>query len=160
MMGRALLVIGSLAWAGFAVNGVLGYFIAGQTSRLSTHILLGLVSALLLLFSHSWILFYFIGTGRAVKETVAEHGLEAALIEETRRFKRATSPWLMLAILLAIATFVVGGGVVSGSVPRRLHGALFLVTLVVQGWALWVEARALAANDRLMAGLNRRLAGS
>ena len=46
---------------------------------LQPHLLLGLVACLLLLFSHSWVMFYLIGTGKAIKDAVNENQLETEL---------------------------------------------------------------------------------
>jgi 4-hydroxybenzoate polyprenyltransferase len=156
MMGRALLVVGWVSTLGFAAAGVAGYGAAG-TATFQLHLLLALVSTLLLLFSHCWILFYLIGTGKAIKEAVAENGLEPELVAATRRFKQRSSGWGMLAMLLAMATMVLGGGVLAGAVPRWLHHALFYVAALVQVVTLVREHAVLAANDSLMASIDRRL---
>ena len=158
MMGRALLIVGWLATLGLVANGVGGYLLGSTLLSLTPHLLLGLVACLLLLFSHSWVMFYLIGTGKAIKDAVAEHRLEAELAERTKGFKSRTYPWLMLAMGLAIATFVLGGGYVAGAVPSWIHVALFYATLAVQVWTLVVEGRVLSANDRLMQDINQRLA--
>jgi hypothetical protein len=159
MMGRALLVVGALATIAMLATAVLGYGLPDpfETRDLSNHLLLGVLASLLLLFSHCWILFYLIGTGKALKQAVAEHGLEPEIIEQTKRFKVRSNPWLMLAILFAMATFVVGGGVATKAVPAWVHHGLFLVALVVQVWALRVELEVLTANEKLMRSVDRRL---
>jgi hypothetical protein len=153
MMGRSLLVVGSLATVGLVATAVVSF--AG--AEFTLHVLLALVSSLLLLFSHSWIMFYLIGTGKAIRETVAEHSLETALVGETRRFKSEVFPSILLAVGLAMATFILGGGVYTRAVPSWVHHALFWITLVVQVRTLWLEQRVLLANERLMAGIDRRL---
>ncbi|HVR29814.1 MAG TPA: hypothetical protein VMS86_09810 [Thermoanaerobaculia bacterium] len=158
MMGRALLIVGWLATVGFVANGVIGYLLGDTLQALTPHLLLGLVACLLLLFSHCWVMFYLIGTGKAIKEAVAEHRLEAELAERTKGFKSRTYPWLLLAMGLAIATFVLGGGYVAGAVPGWIHEALFYVTLAVQVWTLLLEGQVLLANERLMHEINQRLA--
>jgi len=160
MMGRALLIVGAMATLGLAAAAVLGYMLQGPVgSEMSRHVLVALASCLLLLFSHCWIMFYLIGTGKAIKEAVNENGLEPFLIEETKRFKNASYPSLMLAMTLAIATFVLGGGVATGAVPSWVHHVLFYATVVVQARALWIENRVLVENERLMADINGRLSG-
>jgi hypothetical protein len=156
MMGRALLVVGWLATAGFAAAGVAGYQVE-EASQMGTHLLLGLVASLLLLFSHCWIMFYLVGTGKAIKTTVAEHGLEDSLVEQTKDFKNRSYPWLMLALGLAMATFILGGGVATKALPGWVHHSLFYLTLPVQIWALLVEQRVLTANEELMRDIDRRL---
>jgi MFS family permease len=160
MMGRALLIVGAMATLGFIASAVLGYTLAAPTDAdMPLHVLVGLASCLLLLFSHCWIMFYLIGTGKAIKEAVNENGLEASLIEETKRFKNASYPSLMLAMTLAIATFVLGGGVATGAMPSWVHHVLFYATVLVQARALWIENGVLVDNEKLMADINGRLSG-
>jgi len=157
MMGRALLIVGWLATAGLVATGVAGLS-AGQSSEsFSTHVLLALLAALLMLFSHCWIMFYLIGTGKAIKAAVAENDLEAAFIEKTKDFKNDSYPSLMLAMGLVMATFICGGAGFLGALPLWVHHLLALPTLVVQIWALVIEGRVLMANQRLMNGIDRLL---
>ncbi len=122
------------------------------------HVLIGLATCLLLLFSHCWIMFYLIGTGKAIKQAVAEGGLPQELVEETKEFKNRSYPWLMLAMVLAMATFILGGGVDTGSVSRWVHQGMFLVTLAVQLRALWIEHLVLRANEHLLRRVERMVA--
>src|SRR5438128_12283256 len=110
MMGRALLIVGVMATIGLIVSAFLGYGLHGPVGpEMQRHVLVALASCLLLLFSHCWIMFYLIGTGKAIKEAVNENGLEPRLIEETKRFKNVSYPWLMMAMAAAMATFILGG---------------------------------------------------
>lgn len=159
-MGRALLVIGWCGTAAFVATAVLGYR-ADSMESMGRHMLLALVACFLLLFSHCWILFFLIGTGKAVKEAVARAGLSSELVERTKRFKMESNPPMMLAMLLVMATFIVGGGVQTQVVPTWIHHGLFIVTLAAQLWTLAVEHRVVAANARLLRevdGLARRAA--
>ncbi len=159
MMGRSLLVVGALATVGLLATGLLGYGLTTpyDVEALSTHLLIAVITSLLLLFSHCWILFYLIGTGKVLKQAVAEHGLEEEIAEETRQFKKRSNPALMLAMMLAMATFVVGGGVATGAIDGWVHAALFYGTLAVQVWALWIEYEVLSRNERLMRSVHQRL---
>ncbi|MEE9562253.1 MAG: hypothetical protein V3W50_04190 [Thermoanaerobaculia bacterium] len=156
MMGRALLMIGWLAALGLLIAGFQGFSVAG-TDGLSRHVLLALLASLLLLFSHCWILFYLIGTGKVIKGAVVEYGLDPEMLDQIREFKNQTSPWLLLAMILAIATFVLGGAVVTKTVPAWAHQTLFYVTVVVQIVTLRRETRVLIANERLISDINRRV---
>jgi hypothetical protein len=157
MMGRALLIVGWMATLGFAASAGVGYFLPSIDEGMRLHILLALASSLLLLFSHCWIMFYLIGTGRAIKDAVRAGGLPPELYERTKDFKNRSYPSLMLAVGLAMATFILGGGVYTGAVPLWVHHGLFWLTLAAQLRALVLEGRVLVANDRLMADINRRL---
>lgn len=156
MMGRALLMIGWLAALGLLIAGFHGYVVDG-TDGLSRHVLLALLASLLLLFSHCWILFYLIGTGKVIKGAVVEYGLDPAVVDQTREFKSQTSGWLLLAMILAIATFVAGGAVVTKTVPAWAHQTLFYVTVIVQIVTLRRETRVLIANEELIADINQQV---
>lgn len=160
MMGRALLVVGWLATLGLVATGVERYLPrTADDPTLQPHILLALVSSLLLLFAHCWIMFYLIGTGKALKDAVREHRLEADIVERTKHFKNRSYPWMMAAMGLAMAAFILGGGTFTGAVPLAVHLALVVVTLVVQVWTLVIEGQVLVANDRLMKDVDRRISG-
>jgi len=161
MMGRALLIVGVMATLGLIASAVLGYGLHGPLGQeMQRHVLVALASCLLLLFSHCWIMFYLIGTGKAIKEAVREHGLEQKLVEDTKRFKNLSYPWLMLAMATAMATFILGGGAATGSLPSWIHHVLFYVTLLSQARALQLEWRVLEENETLIANLDLRLAGA
>ena len=161
MMGRALLIVGAMSTLGVIAAAVAGYTLHGPTdANMPLHVLIALASSLLLLFSHCWIMFYLIGTGKAIKDAVRENGLESDIIEETKRFKNESYPWLMLAMGLVMATFILGGGVATGVVPRWIHHLLFYLAAASQGYALWVERRVLIQNERLMGDVYRRLAAA
>ncbi len=159
MMGRSLLIVGALATVGLLVTAVLGYQLAEpfDIGSVSNHLIAAVITSLLLLFSHCWILFYLIGTGKALKDAVAEHGLESEIVERTKDFKRRSSGLLTLAMLLAMATFVVGGGVATAAIESWVHHTLFLLAAAVQVWALWVEAQVLTENERLLRSVDSRL---
>jgi hypothetical protein len=159
MMGRALLIVGAMATLGVIAAAVVGYTLHGATDAdMPLHVLIGLASSLLLLFSHCWIMFYLIGTGKAIKDAVKEGGLDPAFIEETKRFKNESYPSLMLAMGLVMATFILGGGVATTAVPSWVHHVLFYCALAAQGYSLRVERRVLTDNERLMGEIDRRLA--
>ena len=111
-----------------------------------------------LLFSHCWIMFYLIGTGKAIREAVEEYDLEPEMVEKTKAYKSDSYPWLMLAMGMIIATFVLGGGAYSGAIGSWMHHALFYLTVGVQVWTLLIEGRVLLSNERLMTEINRRAA--
>ena len=148
-----------MATLGLIGTGVLGYLVADVGSA-GLHVLIALASSLLLLFSHCWIMFYLIGTGKAVKQAVADEGLSPELVEETKELKNRSYPWLMLAMGLAMATFILGGGVDTGAIPSWVHQAMFLITLFVQLKTLWIEHLVLLDNTALLGRVERLAAVS
>jgi len=155
-MGRALLILGWLATGGLLATGLHGFQV-GVEGGLGLHLLVGLFSSLLILFSHSWIMFYLIGTGKAVKTAVADHDLDRSLAEKTVEFKNRSYPWLMSAIGAVMITFIIGGGVATKVIPSWVHALLFGATLLVQIRALVLEGEVVLANDRLMRQVEREI---
>jgi len=148
-MGRALLILGWLATAGLLSTGFLGFQVTPE-SGVGLHLLVALFSSLLILFSHSWIMFYLIGTGKAIKTAVTEHALDAEYAVRTIEFKNRSYPWLMLAMGVVMVTFIIGGGVATRVVPPWIHSLLFGAALLVQIRSLVLEGQVLLANDGLM----------
>jgi len=156
MMGRALLIVGWIATIGIVVTGFLGYGL-GPGQSIGLHLLFALISALLLLFSHCWIMFYLIGTGKAIKEAVASASLDPDIIEKTKEYKNRSYPSLMLAMSLAMVMFILGGGVATKAIPVWVHHGLFIVTLIVQFRTLMIEGKVLVENEALMSEVDRLL---
>ena len=150
MMGRALLVVGWLATGGLLYTAFLGFQTTPEDG-LGRHLLVALASSLLLLFSHCWIMFYLIGTGKAVKVAVAEHDLAEQFVDTTKELKNRSYPALMLAMGAVMATFIVGGGVATVVIPAWVHTTLFFISIAVQVRALLIEGSVLFANERLLA---------
>ncbi|MGB5162717.1 MAG: hypothetical protein WBP10_08145 [Thermoanaerobaculia bacterium] len=156
MMGRALLMVGWISTGGLVLTGILGHRV-GEQGSLGWHLLAALFSTLLLLFSHSWILFYLIGTGKAIKTAAQEYDLGGNLAAQTRAFKNRSNSWLMLAMMAVMATFIVGGGVATRVLPVWVHSSLFWTTLAIQVWTLVIEGKVLGDNERLMRQVDRQV---
>ena len=156
-MGRALLILGWLATAGLLLTGLLGFQVSRETG-VGTHLLVALFSSLLILFSHSWIMFYLIGTGKAVKTAVAEHGLDVGYSAKTIEFKNRSYPWLMAAMGAVMVVFIIGGGVATRVIPPWIHLILFAVAFAIQIRSLVLEGEVILANDRLMREVDQEIA--
>jgi hypothetical protein len=164
MMGRALLVLGLLGTAGLIAAAVLGYGLGGAAdTQVRAHVLLSLGAALVLMFSHTWIVLYLLATGRVISQVVRERGWQEAPeaqsgpLEQARRLRLRVIPWLVATIAAVAATFLTGGAALAGAVPAAVHHALFYLTLGLQGGAMLAERRVLAGHERLAAELGRRL---
>lgn len=158
MMGRSLLIVGLLGTIAVAVAGALGFGVHSPADPgMQQHVVAALVASLPILFSHSWILLYLLGTGRMIRDAVREGGLAAELLADSRRLRRACYAWLLLAAGLVAADFLVGGAVAANAARPWVHQTLFWTALAAQAIALWAEWRALAANERLMGEVDQRL---
>jgi hypothetical protein len=141
--------------------GLAGAFLVGWgTSRgwfsAEAHLYVAITAASLALFAHSMVLFYFIGTGKTLKEIVARFGLEPEILRQIRWFKAQTSGPLTLACAAVITSSALGGRILIGqsSTPHFWAAAL---TVVLNTWAVGREVRSIALNVGLFNELGERL---
>ena len=160
-MAIALLAGTLLALAGFLLTSVQGLVVAAHVAQsgpavrllVTKHVAYAIPTVLLSLFSQSMVIFFFIGTGRLVKDEIAAYA-EAerrAVLAVLRDFKRRTSPPATFALLSAIAVFVLGGAAHTRALPPWVHLAASLMAVATHLWALVAEWSAFLENGRLMA---------
>ena len=104
-------------------------------------------------------MFYFIGTGKQLKDLVASLPEGGNIIQRTKVFKAKVFPPALWAMLFTMATFIIGGGVqVRASwTPPLLHGALAAASLYFNIVAFWKEAKYMMENNILMEEVDRLL---
>jgi hypothetical protein len=156
----ALLSATALALAGLLFTSVQGFGVAsalasgaGSAKAIVTqHVGLAIPTVLLSLFSQSMVIFYFIGTGRLVKDEVARYpeGERRAILRALSRFKQKTSPPATFALLSSIAVFVLGGAAHTRALPAWVHLAASLTAVLLHAWALVAEWRVFGENTALM----------
>ncbi len=159
-MAIALLLTTVLALAGFLATGAQGLLVASAlhsaaplAGRLVTrHVGYAIPTVLFSLFSQSMVIFYFIGTGKLVKEEIASYQdvERRAVLAALRRFKAKTSPPATFALLSAIGVFVLGGAVHTSALPPWTHLTASLAAVAIHSWALAAEWKTFAENHRLM----------
>jgi hypothetical protein len=153
MMAQALIALGLAAFLALTVVAGSGYGIARGWVAAERHMLLAIPAALFQLFGHSLTMFYFIGTGRRIKEWAAAAGGHPEVLAQARAFKSRIFPPATLALALVIAAFVLGGGTSTRVVPRLLHGAVAVAAVAAAGFALYREALGIAETVLLMRSL-------
>ena len=144
-MAQFLLITTLLTIAGLIATGVFG-FLASPTHA-AQHIFFALGTVILGLFSQSMTMFFFIGTGKEIKD---KSNQDADAVRKTKAFKSKVFPAAMYAIAALMVTFIMGGGVPSGKTPRWLHDTLAAVTLVLFARAYYAQLRAMEENARLI----------
>ncbi len=163
-MAFALLLATAAAAAGFVVSSVFGFILAAHGPHdplirmlVSRHVLYSIPAVLLSLFSQSMVIFYFIGTGRLVKDEIAGYSAERQIpvLKALRRFKAKTSPAATFSMLSAIFVFVVGGWVHTAGPATRasahfVHLGASVLALLLHFWALFAEYPVFVENNRLM----------
>ena len=147
-MAQFLLITTLLSIAGLIATSVAGFVsIPGHHAQ---HIFLALGTVVLGLFSQSMTMFFFIGTGKQIKDKAKGGEHESDVRKSTRALAMRVSPAATYAMAILMVTFIMGGGVSTGKTPRWLHLTLSAMTIVFYARAYWIEIRAMEQNARLM----------
>ena len=165
---RFLIILDAAFIAGTVTLGIA----LGDAESILRHYVAGLLTCIFTCLLHVLVLFYFIGTGKDIREAVEK---DPALREEyvpwTRAQKNKVFPAATLAIILIIVATLMGGEVHSrilayngGAIlPLRavpawwVHLLLVLGAIVVNAYAFLVEVAAVRENRRGIEDLNLRL---
>jgi hypothetical protein len=150
-----ILSIGAVA--GMLYTAAVGRGLAGPEHLVARHWQSAIWTVLLVLFSHTLVLFYFLATGKQLRVLMQDsgRGVNRAYLSDLRLFKSRVFPWVLAAQFTTIATFVVGAGVLVGAVPRVVHAALGLAALASNLVGVAVEIACIERNSRLIQAIER-----
>jgi hypothetical protein len=144
-MAQALLISTLVTIGGLIVTILMGF--RATPVHTANHIIIALVTVVVGLFSQSMTMFFFIGTGKELKEKSEQ---DADVVQRTKAFKSRVFPAAMWAMTAIMITFITGGGVGSGRTPIWLHDALAALSIFMFARAYWIQIRAMNENANLM----------
>ena len=160
-MGRCLLVtcwLAELFLVFVLLQGLASTYAPGAipafTSKAS-HVVWGFLATVVTLFAHTITMFYFIGTGVAVKDEAKKNASLVPLYERTRRFKARTSGSLTLAPLILMAASIVGAGTAGVSIAPSVHLWMEVAAVAFNVWTLVRVTGVIGENMLLMEEANR-----
>ena len=163
-MAQTLRYLASMLTAAIMLTVGLGFasiLIPGQPRDKDTfivHFVCGLFTSVGILFVHSLIFIYFLGTGRWVKEvTIAYRMPDEPWHKQTRELKRATFPPALFSMLIGIAAAAAGAGAQLQAWPWYLHMTLGLLTLLINLWAFRIELRNVTINAGIIDAVMREV---
>ena len=155
-MSAALITATIISLLGLAATAVLGY-----TARVDTDVLrhatFGVFVTMTTLLSHSMMMFYLIGKGRAVREAAAEGGLSGDYAAEIARLRRPVFSMGSGAMVLTMVTAILGASVDTHVLPPAVHAFFAYGSLAANLMTFRLELIALAASARIVADVNRLL---
>lgn len=128
-----------------------------STAVLARHISIGIFSTMITLLSHSMMMFYFLGKGKAVREAAAEGGLSTEFERRIAFVRKPVFSIGTLAMIVTMITALAGASVDTGVLPSGVHGVLAYSCLALNLFALRVEIAALTESGRIVAEVNRLL---
>jgi len=144
----ALTLLALFTVVGLGLSFVAGWTLAHTAGAMAArHVAIAIPSVLFSLFTQSMVLFFFIGTGKLLKEAAAKRPDEAGrnyILARVRDFKVRTSG---LATLAPITALVAG---LTARAPAWVHLTAAAVTLLVHVRAFFVEVVAMSETNQLM----------
>lgn len=123
----------------------------------SSHLLIGLLAAILSVALHCLIFAIFTGSGKDTRLLVEDLGLNSAFVARTKRFKKEVFPPALYAILAILILISLGGALsVLGTAGwvRWIHGILAWFVVAYNLWTFWREYQAVKENSQLLQEIN------
>jgi hypothetical protein len=158
-MAAALVTALALSLAGLVYTAFIGYTALGE-SALLRHTTFGVFVTMITLLTHSMLMFYLIGKGKAVREAAAEGGLTGAHAAEIARLRRPVFSIATIAMGITMAAAILGASVDVRVVPPAVHGILALCALAANLGAARVEIMALMGSAAVVREVDHLLAAN
>jgi hypothetical protein len=150
----ALTLLSLFTLAGLALASVSGWALShGMGGSAARHIAVAVPAVLFSLFTQSMVLFFFIGTGKLLKQAAAARADEAGrtyILAKVREMKMRTSALATFAPLSALAAGLLGGAAHTGKLPAWPHLFAAGLALVLHAVAFFREVVAMAETNKLM----------
>lgn len=156
-MALALTLLSVFTLVGLVLAGISGWTLShalgGSASAVARHIAVAVPAVLFSLFTQSMVLFFFIGTGKLLKEAAAKRPDAAGrdyIVAKVRAFKMQTSALCTFAPLSSLTAGLLGVTAHTGKTPAWLHLAAAILCVVLHVAAFGREVVAMAATNQLM----------
>ena len=139
------------------ISGLQGYFEFKIYN--ATHIQFSFITIIVYMFSESWIMFYFIGSGKTIKEIILEYKLDKSIYQKVINQKRKLFPHLTFNILFVGTVFVIGGGVHTKVISVAFHSNLFFFSLVHYLYLIKIKHKYFKETADILAFLGESING-
>ncbi len=128
------------------LTGALFGYMVVDDATLVRHVALGLVAALGSILNLSLVMFYFIATGKAVREAAEKGLMPVKDYRITRKFKGKLFPLVMAAVVMFMITPVLGAGYHAGRMELTWHMTLAWSAIVFYAFLLFFVRKLLLKN--------------
>ena len=136
-----------------ALTGLQGYFQFYIIQ--ANHPQFALLSVIFYMLTETLIMFYFIGSGTAIKKAIQAGGMNTNLYEKVKKTKMKLFPHLTLNIVFIGTVFIIGGAVQMGSLKGWVHGILFDLAFIHFIYTVFLQHRGFKENVEIISKLAR-----
>ena len=154
-MAAALLTLTTLSILGIGASFVLAFLDAA-----TSHVGIGVFATLLNLLAHSFMMFYLIGKGKAVREAAQEAGLDGDYYRRMARLRAPIFSRAPLAMAILMAAAIIGASVDVRVLPAWPHMLLAAAALAAQVYTLATEISVLTGSARVVNEVNQAILNS
>ena len=123
----------------------------------ANYISFSFVSTILYMFTQTLIMFYFIGAGKKIKETIINFNLSKDTYQKVIDIKKDLFPPLTLNILFIGTAFVLGGGVQTKVLSKYWHHSVFFLSLLHYAKVIYMQHKSLIENAAILSQLGLEL---
>ena len=121
------------------------------------HMLTGVAAALAVVFVHSVVVTYFVGTSRWCKEVTETYALPTGPLLRSNQLKRKTFPWCVVGMLTVVGVGALGAasdpgtGRANTAMMANYHLAGAFAGLALVGWTYWKAWSNILENQSVIA---------
>jgi hypothetical protein len=152
-VAQALLTAVFVGLTGLIATAVFGL----RGTDIARHITFGIFSTLITLLSHSMMMFYLIGKGKAVKDAMAEHSVAGDYYRQIAIARKPVFSIGMLAMAVTMVTAILGASVDTGVLPPMVHAMIAYGAIACNLAAAKTEIAALIASTRIVDEVNQQI---
>ena len=147
-----------LSFLGILVNALQGFFQFNIYN--ANHIAFAFISTILYMFTQTLVMFYFIGAGKKIKETIINYNLDKANYQRVIDIKMKLFSPLTLNMLFVGTAFVLGGGVHTGAVNKYWHTGLFFISIIHYLKVIIIQHQSFVENSHILSLVGKDLENS
>jgi len=123
---------------------------AGEPEPLARHVAWGLGAALMNLVARCIAIFYMLASGRAVKDLVAEHGLDPSYAVRAKKLKRGVETLATVALIPVMTAAIIGGAIKPDGSGAGPHAWWSWASIAAAALCLAVDGRVGLRNYALL----------
>ena len=142
-----------LSFLGILINGLQGFFHFKIYN--ADHISFAFISTILYMFTQTLVMFYFIGAGKKIKETIINYKLDKSIYQEVITIKRELFSPLTINMLFVGTAFILGGGVHTGAVNKYWHTGLFFISILHYLKVIMIQHKSFIKNSHILSILGK-----
>ena len=144
-----------LSFVGILINGLQGFLQFNIYN--ANHIAFAFVSTILYMFTQTLVMFYFIGAGKKIKETIINYDLNKEIYKDVVDLKKILFPPLTFNMLLVGTAFILGGGVHTGAINKYWHSGLFFISILHYFKVIIIQHKSFIKNSYILSEVGKDL---